>query len=192
VKIGYVDTEGGPTPRAVGQIQGTPTIKAFVPKRASARNEKVVEEYSQGREVKDLLRFATSKMPNYVESVGDTERAAFDAKAVEWGLPRILVFSDKAGATSSSLKALSAEFRRRVLIAELKKSRAPRTVSEFAVGKFPTLLCLREGEAPLRFEKEPTYGRLSTFVGKCALRKPVLKKPAAARPEQAATEKTEL
>lgn len=88
--------------------------------------------------------------------------------------------------------ALSAEFRRRVLIAELKKSRAPRTVSEFAVGKFPTLLCLREGEAPLRFEKEPTYGRLSTFVGKCALRKPVLKKPAAARPEQAATEKTEL
>lgn len=108
MKIGYVDTEGGPTPRAVGQIQGTPTIKAFVPKRASARNEKVVEEYSQGREVKDLLRFATSKMPNYVESVGDTERAAFDAKAVEWGLPRILVFSDKAGATSSSLKGMRA------------------------------------------------------------------------------------
>lgn len=192
MKIAYVDTEAGPTPAAVGQIQGTPTIKAFVPKRTSSRNEKAVEEYSQGREVKELLRFATSKMPNYVESIGDQERASFDAKAAEWGLPRILVFSDKAGATASSLKALSAEYRRRVLIAELKKSRAPRTVREFSVNKFPTLVCLREGEAPLRFEKEPTYGRLSTFVGKCALRKAVLKKPVGGRPEQASAEKTEL
>ena len=43
----------------------------------------------------------------------------------------------------------------------------------------------------LRFEnKEPTFRRLETFVSKCALRKPVLKKPDEGR--GGATKKEEL
>ena len=184
VRIAYVDTEAGPTPRQVGQIQGTPTIKAFVPKRASARNEKTVVEYDQAREVSDLMRFATSRMPNYVESLaGATELGTFAAKAREWGLPRVLVFSDKLGQTASTLKALSAEYRRRVLIGELRAQKHADAVRRFEVRSFPTLICLPAGgnDVPtLRFEnKEPTFRRLDTFVSKCALREPVLKKPAA-------------
>ena len=67
--MAYVDTEAGPTPPQIGQIQGTPTIKAFVPKRASAKNEKSVVDYDQAREVTDLVRFATGRMPNYVEAI---------------------------------------------------------------------------------------------------------------------------
>ena len=82
VKVAYVDTEGGPTPSAVGQIQGTPTIKAFVPKRASARNAKDVVDYDQAREVSDLMRFATGRMPNYVESLSTPAAlSAFVSKA---------------------------------------------------------------------------------------------------------------
>ena len=40
VKVAYWDTEtNGPAPPLLGQIKGTPTIKAFVPSRKSARNE---------------------------------------------------------------------------------------------------------------------------------------------------------
>ena len=71
VKVAYWDTEAnGPTPPLLGQIKGTPTIKAFVPSRKSARNEKTAVDYEQAREVKDLVRFATSRMPNFVERVG--------------------------------------------------------------------------------------------------------------------------
>jgi len=176
-----VDTEGGPTPAEIGQIRGTPTIKAFVPQRASAKNAKTMLDYDQAREVPDLVRFATSRMPSFVEPVkGPAELAALRTKAAEWGLPLVLVFSNKAGQTSSLLKALSAEYRRRVLIGELKKASSAAAAEEYAVKTFPTLIGLRVGGegAPLRFEgKEPTAGRLDTFIGKVALRKPVLKKP---------------
>lgn len=155
-----------------------------MPKRKSARNEKEVVDYQQAREVKDLLRFATNTMPNYVEPAVDAASLAkLEAKAKEWGLPLILVFSDKpAGATSSTLKALSAEYRRRVLIGELRSKRSLEAVQRFGVTSFPTAICLAsEGEATRethRFEgKEPTYRRLDTFVSKCALRKPVQHKP---------------
>ena len=183
VMVAYIDTEGGPTPPAIGQISGTPTIKAFVPNRKSARNEKSVVAYEQAREVKDLMRFATSSMPNYVESVsGAAELSKLGAKANEWGLPRVLVFSDKTGATSSTLKAISAEYRRRVLIGELRAQRNRETVERLRVSSFPTLLCLpaNSDEPTHRFEgKEATYHRLNSFFGKCALRKPVLRKPIA-------------
>jgi len=184
VKVAYVDTEAGPTPNAIGQIQGTPTIKAFIPKRSSAKNEKIVVDYDQSREVDSLMRYATSKMPSFVE-VLDTPDVLrrFEAKATEWGLPRVLVLSNKAGGQSAStLKALSAEYRRRVLIGEVRSSKLPEVAKRHGVTSYPTLLCFASGGAAAptsRFEgKEPTYRRLDGFVGKCALRKPVLKKPA--------------
>jgi len=194
VKIAYVDTEAGPTPPAIGQISGTPTIKAFVPRRDSANNAKSVVDYDQAREVGDLMRFAVGRMPNFVEALADENALlAFARKSAEWQLPRVLVFSDKSGGTSSILKALSAEFRRRVLIAELKKAKHASAVKAYQISSFPSLVCLspaREdggdvaaGESEVvreRFEKkEPSFHRLNGFIGRCALKKPVLKKPAA-------------
>ena len=85
MKVAYWDTELGQQPPALlGAIKGTPTIKAFVPSRKSARNEKQAIDYDQAREVKDLVRFATSRMPNFVEKVASTkELAAVQAKAAE-------------------------------------------------------------------------------------------------------------
>ena len=55
--MAYVDTEAGPTPPELGQIRGTPTIKAFVPQRSSAKNAKKMLDYEQAREVKDMMRW---------------------------------------------------------------------------------------------------------------------------------------
>ena len=154
-------------------------------KRASARNEKTAVDYDQAREVNDLVRFATGRMPNFVESLGDAAALAkLHAKAREWALPRVLVFSDKSGQTSSTLKALSAEYRRRVLIGELRSQKHADAVKRYGVTSFPTLLCLAtasDDQPTHRFEnREASYHRLNTFVSKCALKKPVLKKPAGA------------
>ena len=58
--------------------------------------------------------------------------AAFDAKAAEWGLPRILVFSKSSG-TSSLLKALSGEYRRRVLIGEIMMTTKTAAIATYVV-----------------------------------------------------------
>lgn len=216
--MAYWDTEQrGQPPPALGEIKGTPTIRAFAPSRSSAKNAKRALEYNAPRELKDLLRFATSNMPSFVERLADAEAlAAFEAKAgarrraltsqrgaaaatrlrpprdraerpapaAEWGLPTVLVFSKSAG-TSSSLKALSAEYRRRLLIGEVKASKATAAaVERFGVESFPAMVAPRPSGEPLRFAKEPTYHRMDAFLRKVALRKPVVRRPAAgAEPE---------
>mmetsp|Transcript_3049 Transcript_3049/g.5968 ORF Transcript_3049/g.5968 Transcript_3049/m.5968 type:complete len:195 (+) Transcript_3049:231-815(+) len=184
VKVAYWDTEANrQTPPLLGQIKGTPTIKAFVPSRKSARNEKAAVDYDQAREVKDLVRFATSRMPNFVERVKTpSELEAVHAKAAEWGLPTVLILSS-SGSTASSLKALSTTYRRRLIVAEHKAGKGSELASLLGVDSFPAVLGFKvgfqmgSGDAPLRLEKEPTYNRLDTFFRKLALGKPVLKKP---------------
>lgn len=165
----------------MGQIKGTPTIKAFVPSRKSARNQKQVVEYDQAREVKELVRFATSRMPNFVERVANAkELAAVQAKREEWGLPMVIIFSKSSG-TSSTLKALSTEFRRRLLIVEHKAGKGNSAVATtFGVTAFPTVLGVGppgQDDTPTRLEKDPTYNRLDSFCRKFALKKPVTKRP---------------
>lgn len=165
----------------MGQIKGTPTIKAFVPSRKSARNQKEVVDYDQAREVKDLVRFATSRMPNFVERVANgKELAAVQAKREEWGLPMVIIFSKSSG-TSSTLKALSTEYRRRLLVVEHKAAKGSSEVaSKYGVTTFPTVLGFGppgQDDTPTRLEKEPTYNRLDSFCRKVALKKPVSKRP---------------
>jgi len=175
-------------PPLLGQIQGTPTIRAFVPRRGSSRNAKQALEYEQAREVKDLMRFAVSNMPNFVEVVkGEAALAALEKKAAEWGLPIALVFSQKPGVTSSSLKSLSAEYRRRLLIGELKEAGNSAAIKRFEVKSYPTVIGLPAGGGKqLRFGegKQPSHGSLGTFLGKLAVAKAVLQKPAAADKEK--------
>lgn len=48
------------------------------------------------------------------------------AKADKYGLPRVLVFCD--GGTKPVLKAMSTEYRRRLLVAEIRKNRKNRVL----------------------------------------------------------------
>ena len=95
-----------------------------MPKRSSTTNKKEVVEYQQERKVRDLLRFATSTMPSYVEALADAAAlAAFDAKAAS-GACAGFVFSKSSG-TSSLLKALSGGGDG-ALIGEIKMTTKPR------------------------------------------------------------------
>jgi hypothetical protein len=160
-------------------VQGTPTLRAFVPSRKPERKSKRAVEYSQAREVDDMARFALGQIPSYIRPVRDT--AALDALLDEGfreKLPVVLVFSDSKG-TSSVLKALSAEFvgpsaaGRRLLIGELKKSdEIAIAVDAYKVTKYPTLIGVKSGEEPLRLEKKkPSHFALDYFLTKVATKR---------------------
>lgn len=186
MKVAYWDTEQRARPPALlGEIKGTPTIRGFKPRRQSSANKKEPIDYNHAREVKDLLRFSKMQMPNFAERVESADQLAkVLKKAEEWGLPLALLFS-KSTSTSSTIKVLSAEFRRRLIIVDVKQStRTEALAKKYAVTSFPTLLAYpsnhKQDEEPLRFDssKEPSYFRLSTFFSKVALRKQVLSKAA--------------
>ena len=126
VTIAYWDTQGGSRPpRLLGEYSGTPTIRLFTPKR-KPRNpgsvkEKTVLDYQHGeRTAKDMRKFLESQLPNYVERVkfGKDDYDRFVTKANRFGLPIVVVFTTKV-ATSTTLKWLSAEFRRKLFLVEI-------------------------------------------------------------------------
>mmetsp|Transcript_16074 Transcript_16074/g.34889 ORF Transcript_16074/g.34889 Transcript_16074/m.34889 type:complete len:210 (-) Transcript_16074:402-1031(-) len=187
VKVAYWDTEqGGAPPPLLGQIKGTPTLRAFVPQRKSAHNAKRAVDYDRAREVGDMGKFALGLMPDYVERIdGGGALDALLKKGSEWGIPVVLLFSDTSG-TSSMLKALAAEYRRRALIGEVKSKKYEAAVNEYQVTSFPTLVGLRTGQEPLRFEKKkPSHFNLDLFISKVALGKPVKTKPRERSPSDA-------
>lgn len=126
VTIAYWDTEGGARPpRLLGEYSGTPTIRLFKPKKKQRKKgsnaEKTVTDYKHGeRNAKDLRKFLEYQMPNYVERVkfGRSDYDKVAAKANKYGLPIALIFTSK-GTTSTTVKWLSTEFRRKLLIVEI-------------------------------------------------------------------------
>ncbi len=199
VRVAYWDTEAdrGNPPPLLGAIQGTPTIKAFAPKRASASNRKVVSEYSGAREVEDLRRFAVDLMPNFVESVeGDEALHALFDRGKKWHIPVVLLFSDTTN-TPMIVKALSTQYRRRVIIGELKSWKSRDIAELYRVTTYPTLIGFyvehvrgdkfegHHGEkTPLRFEKKrPSHLSLDLYLSKLALPKPVTSRPVDAKDE---------
>ena len=59
-------------------------------------------------------------------SISISMPANHSAKADKYGLPRVLVFCD--GGTKPVLKAMSTEYRRRLLVAEIRKNRKNRVL----------------------------------------------------------------
>lgn len=126
VTIAYWDTQGGSRPpRLLGDYQGTPTIRLFTPKRkpkkAGSVAEKNVLDYQHGeRTASDMRKFLEYQIPNYVERVrfGMEDYTRFRDKAAKFGLPLVVVFTTKPK-TSTTLKWLSSEYRRRVLMVEV-------------------------------------------------------------------------
>jgi len=126
VTIAYWDTGGGSRPpRLLGEYQGTPTIRLFSPKRkpkkAGSVAEKTVLDYSHGeRNAGDMRKFLEYQLPNYVERIkfGKEDYDRLAQKAQKFGLPLVVVFTTKAK-TSTTLKWLSAEYRRKLLLVEV-------------------------------------------------------------------------
>ena len=175
VMIAAWDTERGNPPPIIGQIQGTPTIKIFTPK--GKKNKKAVSDYNGERKAKAIASYVQSLMPNFVERVnGAPSFEAFVAKADKYGLPKVLLFS-KASSTKPLIKALSTEYRRRLLIAEIRATAANKAIiEEYNVSDFPTLLVIKEDGSQVKFEKQPTFNRLNNFLGDHALKKAAKKK----------------
>lgn len=186
VKIAYWDTEQrGRRPTLLGDFQGTPTIRLYKPKKkqkAGSNAEKIVSDYQFERKAVDMKRFLDAQMPEFVEKVKDpTDFANYQDKAQRNSLPQVLLFSSKPN-TSPLTKYLSVEFRRRLLLAEIKPNKKNEPIlQKYGVTKLPALIVVppsREGgedPTPIVYDGDGfTRNKLNSFLSKHALKDPVL------------------
>jgi hypothetical protein len=96
-----------------------------------------------------MREFATSRMPSFVQRLKTkADMDSFLAKADKFGLPKILLYDKNKGSLKPIYKALSTEFRRRVLIGQVPESAtdAKALQERFGVTKLPALLAVAAGE----------------------------------------------
>lgn len=201
VKIAYWDTEqGAQTPSEFGQIQGTPTIKFITPSKKNKRGsfkKKLVQDYNGERAFKDMMLFAENKMPNFVERInGKKDMDKFIEKAATYGLPTALVF---AKSDSHIVKHMSTEFRRRILIGEVKATNNNKElIAKYGVKDFPKVMILKEDGQTITLDKKPSFNKLNFFLQEHALKEPVYgtkaerEKKAEAQEDEEAGSKQEL
>jgi hypothetical protein len=87
-------------------------------------SEKNVLDYQHGeRNAGDIRKFLEHQIPSYVERVkfGAEDYDKLRTKAERFGLPLVVVFTTKTK-TSTTIKWLSAEYRRRILMVEVSPS----------------------------------------------------------------------
>lgn len=184
VKIAYWDTEQGARPPALlGEIKGTPTIRLFKPKKKQKTPQsnaaKAVLDYNGERKIKDMRSFLEYSMPNYVERVSfpdDFTKAV--AKADKYSLPKAILFPSKAQ-TSSVVKFLSTEFRRRLLLLEIvptKKNEAIMKDYGLTTGDLPALILVNESGEQIKYEGgDFKKNKLQRFLSEHAKKEPVFK-----------------
>jgi len=211
IKIAHWDTQNsGRPPKLLGEIKGTPTIRFFKPKPKQkpigSNKQKVVTDYNGERKGVDMKRWIDYMMPNYVEVISNGIKdyeTNFLNKARRNGLPQALLFSSK-DKTMPLAKFLSIEFRRKLLLGEVKPSKLNKDVMDkFNVTDLPALIVIPlsssssssekkstkneedEGELeevqyihPVRYERKKedfTRHKLHSFLSKHALKKIVVK-----------------
>ena len=186
VKIAYWDTEqAGGRPPLLGEIQGTPTIRFYKPKpkqEPGKNTRKIVLDYNFERKAKDMKQFVDANIPSFIEKVnGVKELAAFEEKAARNGLPQVLLFTAKPN-TSPLTKYLSTEFRRRILLAEIKPTKPNKDVIEkYGIKDFPAMVVIppagedNSGTEVIRYDGDGfTRNKLQSFLCKHSLKKPVI------------------
>ena len=193
VKIAYWDTEqAGGRPPLLGEIKGTPTIRFYKPKpkqQPGKYTKKIVLDYNFERKAKDMKEFVDANIPNFIEKVnGMKDLQAFEEKAARNGLPQVLLFTAKPN-TSPLTKYLSTEFRRRILLAEVKPTKPNKDIiDKYGIKDFPAVVVIppiakdsgeggtSDGSAEaVRYEGEGfTRNKLQSFFSKHALKNPVI------------------
>ena len=186
VKIAYWDTEqAGGRPPLLGEIKGTPTIRFYKPKpkqEPGKNTKKIVLDYNYERKAKDMKQFVDVNIPNFLEKVnGVKDLQSFEEKAARNGLPQVLLFTAKPN-TSPLTKYLSTEFRRRILLAEIKPTKPNKDIIEkYGIKDFPAMIVIppaveENSEAEVvRYDGDGfTRNKLQSFLSKHALKKPVI------------------
>jgi len=192
--VAYWDSsQGGQSPPLLGEIKGTPTIRLYKPKKKQqpgSHKKKTVTDYQFERKAKDMKSFVDKEMPVFLEYVthGQTDLDKFEEKAQKNGLPRAMLFTSKPN-TSPVAKFISTEFRRKMLIAEIKPSKKNKAIMDkYEITDFPALIVIHpdseenEGKDAvfIRYEgtesKDYSKHRLITFLEKHALKEIVMPK----------------
>lgn len=171
-----------------------------------SNKKKTVLDYNYERKAKDMKSFVDREMPEFIEHVanGPADLAKFEEKASKNGLPRAMLFTSKPN-TSPISKFLSTEFRRRMLIAEIKSTKKNKDIiDKFKIEDFPALLVIpppsnstaveevdASGDSviiryPGKESKEFSKHRLITFLNNHALKDMVM--PKRKEKEETATE----
>lgn len=181
----------------LGEVKGTPTIRLYKPKakQGNSNRKKVVLDYNQERKAPDMKKFVEYAMPEFIEHVkSEKGLLAFEEKAERNGLPQVLLFTSKAG-TKPLTKFLSAEFRRRILLAQIEPTKPNQAaIDKYGITEFPALIVVpppsEEGGAAdvVRYEgKSFARAKLQMFLSTHARDKAVevkKKPPAAAKKEE--------
>jgi len=200
VKIAYWDTEqSGRPPALLGQIQGTPTIRYFIPSKKNVTKKKIMD-YQYERKAKDMKMFVEQNMPNYLESISNNLQK-FQEKASKYNLPQALLFTSKASTLAMS-KYFSIEFRRKLLIGEIHPTKPNKELlDKYQITSTPALIIItQDGKEEIRYDggtkEDFTKNKLYKFLSKHALKEPVpIKKKETPKPEkeeEAPKVKTEL
>jgi len=163
-------------PSIIGEIKGTPTIKFITPNNKKNKkgkfNKKIVRDYNGERKYKDMVAYAETTMPHFTERVnGQKDLDKFTQKAAQYGLPRVLMFSKSP---SHIIKHMSTEFRRRVLIAEIRGTSNNKAIlKQYGVTDFPKVIVLSETGEAIEMKKKPTFNRMNFFLQEHSLAEPV-------------------
>ncbi|KAJ3352107.1 hypothetical protein GGF32_003909 [Allomyces javanicus] len=178
-------------------IQGFPVVKVFYTSPKSGK--RIPVEYQGERTAAPLIKFATSKIPNRVVSIGRKTGSTLDAfySTQNATLPKVLVVkppSKGRKATTPLVKSLAIKYRDRLLIGDVSSESATDAVyADFAVPNDKAVLVVvpaGENAAPVVYDGEVKAKPLVAFLDQHALpekkrnkRKPGKKpgkKPAAA------------
>mmetsp|Transcript_13517 Transcript_13517/g.28741 ORF Transcript_13517/g.28741 Transcript_13517/m.28741 type:complete len:170 (-) Transcript_13517:2369-2878(-) len=155
-----------------------------------------------------MKRFVDAQMPSFVEKVnGMKDLTLFQDKADRNGLPQVLLFTAKPN-TSPLTKYLSTEFRRRILLAEVRTTKPNQDIlKKYGITDFPAIVVIppasasedEEGNAAngdattrdfIRYEGDGfTRNKLHSFLSQHALKSKVFPKKKATDGEAGDKEK---
>jgi protein disulfide-isomerase A6 len=162
VRLGAVNCDDDANQRLCGnyEVKGFPTIKLFPSKLTEVKGGviKKPEDYNGARSAGAMANFALSKLPNFVSPVTSKNEEKFLSKE----LPKALLFTNK-DKTSDLYKALAIDYRNRMELGEAKHNDKA-LVEKYNVKDFPTLLVLKDGAEPIKFEGKLGHQLLTKFL----------------------------
>ncbi|KAJ3031534.1 UNVERIFIED_CONTAM: protein disulfide isomerase (PDI) protein [Siphonaria sp. JEL0065] len=156
------------------QVQGFPTLKFF------GKNKKSPQDYQGQRTAKAIVDYIIPQISNNVQLIGTKGKAKSIEEFLvqEPTLPRAILISKKSS-TSPLLKAISTEFKSRLIVGELRTSEAETLAKVEAIKKFesyPVLVILPVGvtsaDQAVVYDGALKSAPLSVFLEKYALPKP--------------------
>jgi len=162
INVVAVDADA-PSGRALAQqfgIKGFPTLKFF------NGDTHAPEDYTGARSAAAMANFVLGKLQT--KHIQKVTQKTFDS-FLKNKLPKVVLFTAKTE-TTNLYKALSYEFRGRMLLGEVHKDQKE-VVDKFNIDKFPSLVVIRDDDAEkvVPYEGALHYKDLATFLNSFAL-----------------------